>query len=149
MGLLSTLLSASHSRYHKLSSSDPPNHRPRRNHCTASPCTNPHHHHHHHNPIPNHRRRVLDMERQDRHEARKADWRYEAARQQEIDLAKAQKAARVKVEKEERRREEEAREVMKLRFQAVGDKKEKNRREGELWRGRFDGKNLEGYCLHV
>lgn len=96
------------------------------------------------------------MERQDRHEARKADWRYEAARQQEIDLAEAQKAARVKVEKEERRREEEerereeeAREVMKLRFQAVGDKKEKNRREGELWRGRFDGKNLEGYCLHV
>lgn len=106
--------------------------------------------------MPNHRRRVLGMERQDRHEARKADRRYEAARQQDIDAARAQKAARVKAEKEERKREEEerereeeAKEVMRLRFQAVEDKKEKNRREGELWRGRFDGKNLEGYCLHV
>jgi len=106
--------------------------------------------------MPNHRRRVLDMERQDRHEARKADRRYEAAPQHEIDLAKAQKAAQVKAEKEERKREEEerereeeAREVLRLRFQAVEDKKEKNRREGELWRGRFDGRNLGGYCLAV
>jgi len=96
------------------------------------------------------------MECQDRHEARKADRRYEAARQQEIDATRAQKAARVKAEKEERKRgeeererEEEATKVMGLRFQAVEDKKEKNRREGELWRGRFDGKNLEGYCLAV
>ncbi len=96
------------------------------------------------------------MERQDRHEARKADRRYEAARQQGIDATRAQKAARVKAVKEERRRgeeererEEEARKVMGLRFQAVEEKKEKNRREGELWRGRYAGKNLEGYCLAV
>lgn len=150
MSLLSTLLSASHSRYHKLSSSDP------------------------HPPLPNHRHRIPDLKK---NPTRKADQRYEAARQAEIDTAKSQKRAhkaarkaerarkrderekkreerrREKEEKErkeeEREREEEARERKRLRVQAVERKKEGNHREGELWRGRHGAENLQGYCLEV
>lgn len=53
------------------------------------------------------------------------------------------------MKEEEMGREEEAKEALRQRFQAVEDKKERHRREGELWKGRYDVKNLEGYCLDV
>lgn len=95
---------------------------------------------------------MLETERQDRREARKADHRYEAARQQEIDAANTRRAARAAAlmkEEEEREREEEVKEALRQRIQAVEDKKERHRREGELWKGRYDVKNLDGYCLDV